>query len=374
MNGGVVIGAGPAGLAVAAELRRVGVACVVLEHGDHVGESWRNRYDRLQLHTVRWLSDLPGLRIPRSYGPWVARKNFIRYLEEYATSHRVEVRTHTGVQRIDRREPGWVLSTSGGEVHASFVVVATGFYNEPLLPDWPGLGGFSGEMKHSGDYRTGAQFAGKDVLVVGAGNSGAEIAVDLVEQGARRVRISVRRPPYLMPRSLLGVPTQLVATLMRYVPTPIADIIAEPVRHAFVPVAKLAHLGWRDPGRGLYTRGRAGSIPVLDVGLIRALRARTVETVAAVTGFAGPQVLLSDDTTITPDVVVAATGYSSSLEQLVGHLGVLDDDGVPLVHGGATTPGTPQLFFIGFTNPMSGAIREMGIEARRIARAVQRES
>lgn len=368
-----VIGAGPAGLATASELRRAGVACVVLERADSVGSSWRNRYDRLRLHTVRWLSGLPGYGIPRSYGPWVTRDNVVTYLEDYVATQQLDVRTHTAVQRIDLRESGWVLSTSRGDLYVEAVVVATGFCAQPILPDWHGRDGFSGELLHAAAFRTGAVYAGKDVLVVGAGNTGAEIAVDLVEHGASRVRIAVRRPPYLMPRSLLGVPTQLVATLMRYIPTPAADAIAEPVRHAFVPIADLARHGWRDPGRGLYTRGRAGSIPVLDVGLIRALRAGSVEPIAAVIGFDGPRVLLADDTSITPDVVVAATGYRSGLKPLVGHLDVLDESGVPLVHRGVTGAEAPRLHFVGFTNPMSGAMREMRIEARRIAHTVRRD-
>ncbi|MEO7588041.1 MAG: NAD(P)/FAD-dependent oxidoreductase [Arachnia sp.] len=368
-----VIGAGPAGLAAAAELQRAGLSVVVLERGDAVGASWRNRYDRLRLHTVRWMSGLPGFPIPRSSGRWVARDDVVAYLEDYAVVHGIDVRLATPVTRIDRHAAGWILRTSRGDVSARAVVVATGFNDRPILPDWPGMGGFTGELLHASAYRTGAAYAGTDALVVGAGNSGAEIAVDLVEQGASRVRISVRTPPHVMPRSMLGVPTQLVATLMRHIPTAAADTIAEPVRHVFVPIAELSRYGWRDPGRGLYTRGRAGSIPVLDVGLMGALRAGSVEPVAAVVGFDGAHALLSDGTSVEPDVVVVATGYGSSLEPLVGHLGVLDGTGAPLVGGADTVAGAPGIRFIGFTNPMSGALREMGIEARRIAVAVRRD-
>ncbi|RMB62264.1 NAD(P)/FAD-dependent oxidoreductase [Tessaracoccus antarcticus] len=371
--GVAVIGAGPAGLAVAAELQRAGVPAVVLERSEAIGTSWRNRYDRLRLHTIRWLSGLPGCPIPRSRGRWVARDDVVTYLEDYADIHGIDVRLRTTVTRIDPSASGWILHTAGGDVAARAVVVATGFNDRPVMPDWPGRSGFSGQVLHAGTYRTGAAYAGRDVLVVGAGNSGAEIAVDLVEQGASRVRISVRGAPYVMPRSMLGVPTQLVAILMRHIPTAVADAIAEPVRHAFVPIAELTRRGWRDPGRGLYSRGRAGSIPVLDVGLVGALRAGTVEPVAAVSGFDGPVVLLSDGTSLEPDVVVAATGYTNGLASLVGHLNVLGNDGAPLAGGGGTVPGLPGLYFTGFTNPMSGAMREMGLEAGRIARAVKRD-
>ncbi len=157
---------------------------------------------------------------------------------------------------------------------------------------------------------------------------------------------------------------------MRYVPTQAADAIAEPVRRLAVP--DLRAWSWPLPTGGLFTRGRAGAIPILDVGLVAALRAGRVKPVAAVAGFAGREVLLADSARIAPDAVVVATGYERGLEPLVGHLGVLDERGEPLVHGARTTPDAPRLHLIGFSNPMSGMFREFGIDARRIARALTR--
>ncbi|WP_206673500.1 flavin-containing monooxygenase [Pseudactinotalea terrae] len=367
-----VIGGGPAGLAAAAALSAAGLAPVVLERGEGVGTSWRAHYDRLHLHTARWLSGLPGLPFPRRVGRWPARDDVVRYLEEYAAHHDLEVRSGVEVRRVDP-DPGgrgWVLRSPQGDLEAGAVVVATGYNAVPRIPDWPGQGGFTGSVTHSRDYRSGAAYADRDVLVVGAGNSGAEIAVDLAESGARRVRLAVRRPPYLMPRSMLGVPTQLISVAMRYVPTPAADAIAEPVRRLAVP--DLSASGWPRPVGGLFTRGRAGAIPILDVGLVAALRAGDVEPVAAVAGFDGREVALADSSRITPDAVVVATGYGRGLEPLVGHLGVLDGRGEPLVHGARTAPAAPRLHLIGFSNPMSGMFREFGIDAGRIARALSR--
>jgi putative flavoprotein involved in K+ transport len=365
-----VIGAGPAGLAVAAMLRRRGIASIVLERSDDVGSSWRRHYDRLHLHTVRWLSHLPGYRIPRAEGPWVSRAGVVRYLEEYARRHRLDIRTGTPIVRIERAEAGWLLRSPAGDVEAPAVVVATGYNHTPLLPEWPGRDAYAGELIHARHYRNGSAYEGRDVLVVGAGNTGAEIAVDLVEHAAARVRLAVRRPPYVLRRSPLGIPSQLTGVLMRRVPTPIADAMAEPVRKASVP--NLTHKGLADPGRGLFTRANRGEIPVLDVGLVDAIQHDRVEPVAAVTGFDGPKVLLADGATIAPDVVIAATGYAQGLESLVGHLGVLDAAGRPVVHGPHTHPDSPSLYFIGFSNPISGMFREIGFDARRIAAAVRR--
>jgi putative flavoprotein involved in K+ transport len=381
----VVIGAGPAGLATAAMLGRRGIRAVVLERSSDVAASWRRHYDRLHLHTVRWLSHLPGYRIPRAEGPWVSRDGVVRYLEQYARRHRLEIRTETPVERVERfgagvpnanrfgaGDPlanGWLLRSPAGDVATPAVVVATGYNHTPVLPEWPGRDSYTGDLLHARYYRNGSAYRGRDVLVVGAGNTGAEIAVDLVEHGATRVRLAVRRPPHVLRRAAFGIPSQLTGVMMRRVPVRIADAMAEPVRRLSVP--DLTHKGLAAPEEGLFTRARRGEIPVLDVGLVDAVQGDRVEPVAAVTGFDGPKVLLADGDAIAPEVVVVATGYAQGLGPLVGHLGLLDDAGRPVVHGARTHPANPSLYFIGFSNPISGMFREIGFDARRIAAAVR---
>jgi putative flavoprotein involved in K+ transport len=360
-----VIGAGPAGLAVAAALRRRGVRALVIERNADVASSWRGHYERLHLHTPRWLSHLPGLRIPKAEGRWVSRDGVIRYLERYRDHHGLDVRTGTEVSHVDRTAQGWVLRLPQGDLYSRAVVVATGYNHTPLLPDWPGREGFTGELLHASRYRNGSPYRGRDVLVVGSGNTGAEIAVDVAEHGAARVRLAVRTPPHILRRELYGVPATVGGVLMRYVPPRIADTIVEPTRHASVP--DLSHKGLPDPGKGVYTRARRGEIPILDVGLVDAILADRVEPVAAVTAFDGSRVLLAGGDVIEPEVVIAATGYRRGLESLVGHLGVLDMKGLPIAHGRRDHGHAPGLHFIGYTNPVSGMFREIGIDARRIA-------
>ncbi|MFJ8664437.1 flavin-containing monooxygenase [Streptomyces sp. NPDC093600] len=370
-----VIGGGPGGLAVAAALRRRGVRAVVLERSDAVGASWRSHYDRLRLHTTRRLSALPGLSIPRSFGRWVARADVVRYLEKYAEFHDLEIVTGVEVSRVERAEDGesWLLHATGGRrLTGAAVVVATGYNHSPRLPDWPGLPSYAGEFAHASAYRDPSPYAGRDVLVVGAGNTGTEIAADLAEGGAGRVRLAVRTVPHIVRRSTVGWPAQRTGILVRRLPVRLVDRACALVARISVP--DLSEHGLPRPDTGLYSRVREGAIPVQDVGLIDAVRAGKVEVVAAVESFEGDKVVLADGSRIGPDAVIAATGYRRALEPLVGHLGVLDDRGLPMTHGGRTSRQAPGLHFTGFTNPISGMLREMAIDAEKIARTIARRA
>ncbi|MER7189231.1 flavin-containing monooxygenase [Streptomyces flaveolus] len=366
-----VIGAGPGGLAVAHTLRARGLRAVVLERADEVGASWRRHYDRLRLHTTRRLSALPGLPMPRHFGRWVARDDVVRYLEKYADHHQLEIVTGVEVSRVERAPDGtgWLLHASGGrELTGAAVVIATGYNHTPRLPDWPGRDTYTGELRHAAEYRNAAPYAGRDVLVAGVGNTGAEIAVDLVEGGAARVRLSVRTPPHIVRRSTAGWPAQYTGVLCRRLPAGLVDRLARPLARISVP--DLSAQGLPRPEAGLYTRARQGAIPVQDVGLIDAVRSGRVEIVAAVAGFEDGKVLLTDGTRVAPDAMIAATGYLRGLEPLVGHLGVLGPDGRPAARGTRPPAHAPGLYFTGFTNPISGMLRELSLDAARIARAI----
>ncbi|MFC8241570.1 flavin-containing monooxygenase [Streptomyces chartreusis] len=366
-----VIGGGPGGLSVAHALRARGLRAVVLEKSDRVGASWRRHYDRLRLHTTRRLSALPGLPMPRRFGRWVTRDDVVRYLEKYAEHHDLEIVTGVEVSRVEPAPDGsgWLLRATGGrELTGAAVVVATGHNHTPRIPHWPGRDTYTGEFLHAGEYRNPAPYAGRDVLVVGIGNTGAEIAVDLVEGGASRVRLAVRTVPHIVRRSTAGWAAQFTSILVRRLPVRLVDRLARPMAKLSVP--DLAEQGLPRPDSGLYSRVREGAIPVLDVGLIDAVRKGRIEIVAAVDSFEGEKVVLADGTRVSPDVVVAATGYVRALEDLVGHLGVLDERGRPVVRGRRTPADAPGLYFTGFTNPISGNLREMAIDARKIAKAI----
>ncbi|WP_461029005.1 flavin-containing monooxygenase [Streptomyces sparsus] len=373
-----IIGGGPGGLATAAALQKRGIRTLVLERSDAVGASWRGHYDRLRLHTTRRWSALPGLPMPRSFGRWVARDDVVRYLERYAAHHRLEVATGVEVSRIEQLDPadsesGWLLRANGGrELRAPAVVVATGYSHTPFVPRWPGAEAFGGKLLHASEYRNPEPYAGRDVLVVGVGNTGAEIAADLAKGGAGRVRLSVRTPPHIVRRSTLGWPAQANGILVRRLPVPMVDRVARVLARVSVP--DLSSRGLPRPSVGLYSRVREGAIPVQDAGLIKGVKKGLIEPVAAVESFESGKVRLADDSLISPEVVIAATGYRRGLTELAGHLSVLDARGLPLVHGPQTLPTAPGLYFTGYTNPISGMLRELGRDAERIAAAVARDA
>ncbi|WP_406453585.1 NAD(P)/FAD-dependent oxidoreductase [Streptomyces sp. NBC_01622] len=371
----VVIGAGPHGLAAAAVLNRSGEPAVILERSDRVGASWAQRYDHLRLHTTPSTSKLPGLSVPRQAGRWVSRDDYVRYLEGYVVHHRLDVRVATPVQRIERAEPGskaqWLVHTPDGPVPTGAVVVATGRCHTPNVPDWPGRSTFTGTLLHSAHYRSPAPYRGRDVLVVGAGNSGTEIASVLAGAGAERVRIAVRTPPNILPRS--SARWHAAGRLTEAIPLAWRDHASLLMQRLAVP--DLTSRGLPRPRTGLYTRNaREGVNPVLDHGFVDAVRSGRVEPAAAVQAFDGPDVLLADGTRLQPDTVIAATGYQPNLHNLVGSLGVLDEDGQPLVVGAQTHPEASRLYFAGYTNPLTGVLRQAGIEARAIAQALRRET
>ena len=174
----LVVGAGPAGLAAAGTLRRAGVDPLVVDAADAVAAAWRQRHDHLRLNTHRMFSHQPGARIPRRCGPFPARDDYVAYLEDYAAPMRLRLGTRIG--RADPVEGGWQLAANGGQLTAAHTVIATGPDAVPVMPTWPGLATFGGTVIHAGQFRHVADMAGRDVLVVGPGNSGVDLPGHLV--------------------------------------------------------------------------------------------------------------------------------------------------------------------------------------------------
>jgi cation diffusion facilitator CzcD-associated flavoprotein CzcO len=366
----IVVGAGPAGLAVLAELTRRGVDAVGIDRGDEIGSSWRNHYDRLRLNTVRWISHMPGAWLPRRYGRYVARDDVIAYLKQYASRRRLPVRLGVEAHRIEPGQRGrWRVVAAEESLESDSVVVATGYCRIPRIPAWPGLSDYRGELVHSSAYRHVTPYRNREVLVVGAGNSAAEIAVDLAHGGARRVWMAVRTPPQVVPRSVMGVPTILVAVATRRLPPVVGDTLVRALQRW--RIGDLSAYGLPSSTQAVSRQFSANDVvPITHPEFVPTLRSGRIQIVAAVSELDGPEVVLAGGTRLRPEAVIAATGYERGLHQLVGGLGVVTDRDLPSVHGDRFDQRAPGVHFIGFTNPLTGNLRELRLDARRIARGI----
>lgn len=291
----------------------------------------------------------------------------VRYFDSYVRTQDITLRLGCEVNRVDRAADGWRLDTSSGTIRAQAVVLATGRYRTPIVPAWPGIDRFAGELVHSGDFSNAWPFRSRDVLVVGAGNSAADIAVQLADDGARRIWLAVRTPPHLVRRAMGPFPSDIFLELFARIPARAIDPL----------IARLNRLLWGDlsvygfhrPPLGLKaTVERRGRIPTLADELVDAVRAGRVEVVAAVDAFESDRVILADGTSVTPDVVIAATGFSTDLAGLVGHLGVLDREGNP--RGGFASHLGDGMFAIGYGIPPNGPLRAIRRNASPLAREV----
>ena len=367
----VVVGAGPAGVAAAVALKDRRLRPLLVDREGEIASAWRIRYDRLRLNTCRPYSHLPGRKFPKGTPMFASRDQLVEHLDRHAREEGIHLQLGTDVHRIDRSDGHWALDTSEGELRAPQVVVATGYEQTPILPDWPGRDLFAGELMHSRDYRNPEPFSGKRVLVVGPGCSGMEIAHDLAEGGASKVWLSARTPPNIILRAGPGgLPGDMIAVVLLHLPARFGDAVARFARKQ--DLGDLTEYGLPLPEEGIMSRlRRTGQAPaIVDMEVIDTIKARQIEVVPGVESLDETGVQLAGGSRVEPGVVICATGYRRALQPLVGHLGVLGEREVPRALG--ARPAAPGLRFIGYV-PRPGGIGYAGKEARRAARAIASE-
>ena len=365
----VVIGAGSSGLAVAKLLRRRGITVRVIEKACRAGDAWYHRHPQLRLNTHRQLSSLPGLPMPKSAGPFPARDDVIGYLDEYA--RRLDAPIDYGVEVTSIAQSGcnWAVSTSAGVYNARHVVVATGYDRQPHLPCWKGRALFRGPLIHAANFGDLASYRGKRVLVVGAGNSGSDILNHLSTIETDRVWVSVRHGPIVFPRRLWGIPVQRLSPLFALLPTSAVDRLLQLTE--FLAFGQLAKWGLpRHPLGGATRLLETGTAPAIDNGFIAALKAGRSEVVAEIESFEADRVRLIDGRFVEADIVIAATGYRTGLQPMLGHLDILGDAGEPLFHGAEQLQHCPGLWFTGMRPRLTGFFHMAGKTAREIAAAI----
>lgn len=362
----LIVGAGPAGLAVAASLRMLGRPFTLIEAESQIASAWRRHYDRLHLHTHRIFSGLPGYPWPASDGAYPSREAVVTYLEAYAANFNLEPRV--GVQALAIRKEGehWQTETTSGTYRSRHVVIATGYTRKPYRPAWPGMDAYRGQLLHSSALRNGEPFTGQRVLVVGFGNSGGEIAIDLVESGARP-RVAVRGPVNITARDLFGVPILLFSLLLSKFPTPVADAISAPLlRLRFGDIRKL---GFQKSRYGPFSQIKYEKrIPLIDIGTVKLIRQGSLKLRPGIERFTPEGVRFTDGREEPFDAVILATGYRPALADFLQVNGLLDEEGTPTAFG--TVDSAPGLHLCGFFVSPTGMLRNISQQAKEIARAI----
>ena len=362
-----IVGAGASGLSTAAALKRRGIEAVALEQDAEIGLTWSRRYDRLRLHTLRAYSGLAHYAIPRAASKYPSRDEYVDYLQSYARHFDLRIITNFAVQKIraDSSSPGaWQVCGTQESWRARVVVMATGQYRIPRIPAWPGLQDYRGDFSHAAKYKNPFPYVGKRVLVVGVGNTGAEIAADLVERGAAYVAISIRTPPTIVPRDPFGNPVQRTSMLMSLLPTRIADRIAKVT--ARIVLGDLTKYGLPPAEWQPFTLGR---VPLIDVGFVGVLRRGLVTIRPALVRLTAHEAVYADGRSEAFDAIIAATGFTTGLDSLLEDTATLNDLREPKNAAGEPTA-SPGLFFIGFTHSLRGHLFEANRASLKLARNI----
>jgi len=366
----LVIGGGPSGLAVGAVLRLGGVSFSIIEKNDKIGYAWHNHYDRVHLHTVKQLSSLPFMPFPANYPRYVSKQLFIEYMEAYAKKFSLVPYLNQPAKSIRKEGEFWITETPEVIYKSKKVIIATGYNHSPLSPKWEGMENFQGQILHSKEYRNGKLFQGKRVLIVGIGNTGGEIAIDLFESGVK-VNISVRGPVRIVPREIWKIPMQYSALLFSFLPPKIGDYLSKKILGMVVP--NYSKYGLITPEFGTISQLKyQEKVPLIDIGTVSLIRQGIISIVPEIQKFNRDSILFKNGLEEKYDVVLLATGYRSGLESIFSdNTKLFNEKGYPNIRGSESE--LPGLYFIGFNNHVGGFLRNIGIEAKKIGNKISKE-
>jgi cation diffusion facilitator CzcD-associated flavoprotein CzcO len=367
-----VIGAGPCGLTALKNLLQAGCRDVVCyEESGGIGGNWAftddpHRAGVHSTHTVssRRMSSFDDFPMPDDYPDFPSHRQMLAYFTDYARTFRLEphIRLGSHVQRCELGGDGrWTVRvTANGETRAERfhgLLVCSGHHREAFVPAYPGT--FAGEIVHSSAYKRPDPFRGRRVLVVGAGNSGADIAVD-VARLASRAAISMREATYVVPKLMFGKPADVVYEFWRgKVPMPL-------LRPALKLWLRLAIGKWEDYGLRTPAHAPMRKPPTLNSGLLEALRHGRLAARPGIERHAGRTVHFTDGAHEQFDAIIFATGFRTAFPFLPQQITRWDPTRTPPLHLKMMHPTIPSLFFIGLFQPL-GCIWRLADYQSRIA-------
>ncbi|KAJ6758488.1 INDOLE-3-PYRUVATE MONOOXYGENASE YUCCA6 [Salix koriyanagi] len=369
--GPVIVGAGPSGLAVAACLRQKGVLSMVLERFSCIASLWQSKaYDRLRLHLPKQFCELPLMGFPGEFPTYPTKQQFIHYLESYAQKFEIGPRFNETVTHAeyDKATGFWRVKTVGKKTEETvyrcrWLVVATGENAEAVVPEIDGMGEFGGDIKHTSSYKSGEEFKGKKVLVVGCGNSGMEVCLDLCDHSAKPSLV-VRHTLHVLPREMLGKSTfGLSMWLLKWLPLRLVDRFLLAVSR--LTLGDTARLGLDRPELGpLELKNLSGKTPVLDVGTLAKIKSGDIKICPGIKKLKRHTVEFIEGKTENFDAIILATGYKSNERDMFSEI-----DGFPTKPFPNGWKGECGLYAVGFTKR---GILGASVDAKRIAEDIER--
>jgi len=361
----VIVGAGPAGLAIGARLRHLGIPFRIFEAADIVGKKWMQHYDRLHLHTTKEHSYLPLTPFPKHFPTFISKHLFFSYLQDYHQRHELNAELNKPVLSVEKSEGGYLVSIEGEQLLTKFVVIASGLNHQPLLPFW--VNNCPIPVIHASEYRNASQFGMKSALVVGFGNSGAEIALDLAENGIDTF-CSIRNRVNIIPLRINGKPVQDAGKILEFLPFGWGDKIGRWISQRII--GDLTSYGIKSttmtPAEQLKKIGRT---PVVDVGTVDMIKDGNIKVKPDVSHVDG-SVHFVDGSEQAVDLIICATGYGNGLGKILGSVGsFLNQSDDPPVIGADELRG---MYFLGFDNHnVGGVLERIRIDSERIASDIQ---
>ncbi|KAE8730782.1 putative indole-3-pyruvate monooxygenase YUCCA4 [Hibiscus syriacus] len=354
VDGPIIVGAGPSGLAASACLTQQGVPSLILEKSDCLASLWQHRtYDRLKLHLPKQFCELPLLGFPRDFPKYPTKHQFVTYLESYASHFSIHPRFNQAVQSADydRGSGFWSVQTQDSQYTSRWLIVATGENAEPVIPDIPGMNKFHGPVVHTSSYKSGSEFKNQRVLVVGCGNSGMEVSLDLCRYNAIPHMV-VRNTVHVLPTEMFGFSTFGIAmALLKWFPLKLVDKFLLLVANFIL--GNTDRIGLRRPKTGpIELKNVTGKTPVLDAGALSLIKTGKIKVFQVVEGVKeitrnGAKFVGGQEKEI--DSIILATGYKSNVPTWLKVCESFNKDGMPKTafpNGWKTEEG---LYTVGFT-------------------------
>ncbi|KAF5186359.1 Flavin-containing monooxygenase [Thalictrum thalictroides] len=370
VHGPIIVGAGPSGLAVAACLANNGVPSVVLEKSNCIASLWQYKtYDRLNLHLPKQFCELPLMGFPENFPKYPSKHQFITYMESYAKKFSIEPRFGQAVEtaEFDVECEVWKVRTKDTVYMSRWLIVATGENAEAVIPEISGMEKFHGPVIHTSVYKSGADFKNQKVLVIGCGNSGMEVSLDLCSHNASPHMV-VRNAVHVLPREMFGFSTFGIGiALLKWIPLRFVDKVLLLLSHFIL--GNTDRLGLRRPKTGPFElKSVTGKTPVLDVGALSQIQSKNIKVIENVKKITRRGAKFVNGQEKEFDSIILATGYKSNVPCWLKTCDFFTAEGMPKTPYPNSWKGDKGLYCVGFTRRgISGTASDAGKIAKDIS-------